>query len=120
MYRHHNGTAYGLSSEPGEHWSRRAACRADPDVFFAPDTPGRWVPHGPLHTCWFHCPVREECAAYAQTQSLMDRARLILGGVAYDSRGQATRTTALLSCSLCRARRFRVAVDRAELAAAHG
>ena len=85
-------TQYGLDADRDEPWPERAKCRDDPEAYFAPEGhPGRWNPMAALHICHSHGPVRAECAAYADTVLPRDRTSLILGGVAYDSRGQPSK-----------------------------
>lgn len=98
-------TQYGLDGDNDQHWSANAACRDDPDAFTAPDQTGRWSPMAGLHTCRYHCPVRIECHAYAHTQEPNRRAGMILGGVAYNSRGDIAEwngaNTAASTCVRC-------------------
>lgn len=96
-------TQHGLDGDPAEHWDKRAACRDTPEAFFAADVHhGPWAPVAALHTCQYHCPVIAQCGAYAQALPTTWRTSVVLGGVAYDSRGEPNgRAQATRTCTRC-------------------
>lgn len=101
-----HGSQYGLDTARDEHWTRQAACRHNPDRFFARDGQAHWRPRDELHICRVHCPVLAQCRAYGETQAPGDRVSVILGGVAYDCRGLPARegrwSSMPITCADCR------------------
>lgn len=76
-------STYDLDSPRGEHWSERALCRLDPELWWSGRGPQRALAR---HLCLAHCPVLEACAA-----ALGDRPRpreCVIAGEAHGQRGR--------------------------------
>ena len=68
-------------------WQEAAACRRDPDAWFQPSTVARSLA---VHQCRRHCPVLDECTAYADVLVRAGKrpALCVLAGRWWNTRGQ--------------------------------
>jgi hypothetical protein len=88
----------GLDSRSDEHWSKRAACRDEPDMWSDESTAVRRIA---LHICLDHCTVYAQCAALKPPEG--GHRSIVIGGQSYGSDGRPMpKATPVAVCHRCR------------------